>query len=96
MEKTVEVFHDVTTKPGETTMVEDLAPKVEQARVAAEEEHQLSVWDALTKNKVVVFWCVFFAFSAIGWYVPGLSRILVCTLYLHDTTGDLMHRSMVP
>lgn len=51
------------------SVVEDLAPKVEQARVAAEEEHTLSVWDALCKNKSVVFWCVFFAFSAVGWYV---------------------------
>ncbi|KAK7899976.1 hypothetical protein LTR67_003722 [Exophiala xenobiotica] len=47
--------------------IEDVAPKVEQARVAAEEEHQLSVWSALTTNKTVVFWCVFFAFSAVGW-----------------------------
>ncbi|KAL6245954.1 hypothetical protein RBB50_007107 [Rhinocladiella similis] len=64
MEKAVE-FHDGTKPRG--TVVENIAPKVEQARVAAEEEHQLSVWDALTKNKIVVFWCVFFAFSAVGW-----------------------------
>lgn len=49
--------------------IENVAPKVEQARLAAAEEHQLSVWEALTKNKVVVFWCVFFAFGAVGWSV---------------------------
>jgi hypothetical protein len=54
--------------------IEDVAPKVEQARVAAEEEHQLSVWSALTTNKTVVFWCVFFAFSAVGWYVCPLQQ----------------------
>lgn len=91
MEKAVE-FHDGTKPRG--TVVENIAPKVEQARVAAEEEHQLSVWDALTKNKIVVFWCVFFAFSAVGWYVtltknPG-------PLDLRNAAGDLMHRSTVP
>lgn len=49
--------------------IENVPPKLEQARAAAEEEHRLSVWEALSKNKTVVFWCVFFAFSAVGWYV---------------------------
>lgn len=59
--------------------IENVAPKVEQARVAAEEEHQLSVWSALTTNKTVVFWCVFFAFSAVGWYVCPCNNE-TCTL----------------
>ncbi len=54
--------------------IETVAPKVEQARVAAEEEHQLSVWSALTTNKTVVFWCIFFAFSAVGWYACPLQQ----------------------
>ncbi|KIW75231.1 hypothetical protein Z517_12005 [Fonsecaea pedrosoi CBS 271.37] len=49
------------------SIVEHVPPKVEQARAAAEEEHNLSAWEALSKHRTVVFWCVFFAFSCIGW-----------------------------
>ena len=49
------------------SIIEHVAPKVEQARIAADEEHNLSVWEAITQNKVVVFWCVFFAFSGVAW-----------------------------
>lgn len=47
--------------------IEDVAPKLEQAILAAEEEHNLTAWQAISQNKLVVFWCVFFAFSAVGW-----------------------------
>lgn len=47
--------------------IEHVAPKLEQAQIAAAEEHNLSVWEALTQNKTVVFWCIFFSFSAVGW-----------------------------
>ena len=52
---------------GADSTVEHVAPKLEQARIATEEEHNLGVWQAISENKSVVFWCVFFAFSAIGW-----------------------------
>ena len=51
------------------SVVENVAPKLEQARVAADQEHRLSVWQALSQDRIVVFWCVFFAFSCVGWYV---------------------------
>jgi hypothetical protein len=49
------------------SIIEHVGPKVEQARLAAEEEHSLSVWEAISKNRKVVFWCVFFAFSGVAW-----------------------------
>jgi hypothetical protein len=49
------------------SIIEHVAPKVEQARLAAEEEHSLSVREAISKNKLAVFWCVFFAFSGVAW-----------------------------
>jgi hypothetical protein len=49
------------------SIIENVAPKVEQARIATDEEHSLSAWEAIGKNKLVVFWCVFFAFSGIAW-----------------------------
>ncbi|KIV96703.1 hypothetical protein PV10_00532 [Exophiala mesophila] len=64
----MEVTHDDNYDDKLTdTTVKHVPPKLEQARLAAEEEHNLSVWRALTENKRVVFWCIFFAFSAIGW-----------------------------
>jgi hypothetical protein len=74
--------------------IENVAPKVEQARVAAEEEHQLSVWSALTTNKTVVFRCVFFAFSVVGWSVcPLNNRNLNSNVSL---AGVSMLKSTVP
>jgi len=71
MEKATDI-HD-ESKAADLT-VERASPKVDQARVATEEEHNLSVWDAISKNKSVVFWCVFFAFSCVGWYVTFAAR----------------------
>lgn len=34
-----------------------------------EEERQLSLWYVLLHHKALVWWCFFFAVSAIGWYV---------------------------
>jgi hypothetical protein len=47
--------------------VENIHVKTEQAREAAAEEHSLTAWQAIRSNKRVVGWCVFFAFSCIGW-----------------------------
>ena len=76
------------------SIVERVAPKIEQARVATEEEHNLSVWDAISKNKDVVFWCVFFAFSAVGWYVTFTHMVNYRQL-TDFSQGALMHRLMV-
>lgn len=64
MEKPIDLQHE---NKAVGSVIEDVPPKIEQAQIAAEEEHNLSVWGALTRNKKVVFWCIFFAFSAIGW-----------------------------
>ena len=48
------------------TAIEDIGLKTEQARAAAAEEHNLTAWQAVARNKRLVSWCVFFAFSAIG------------------------------
>lgn len=55
-------------KTQETMTVEDIYnSKHDDAAVAAAEEHSLTAWGAIASNKRVVFWCAFFAFSAIGW-----------------------------
>ncbi len=38
-----------------------------KAEVAAAEERRQSVWQVIRKDPRVVFWCLFFAFSAVGW-----------------------------
>jgi len=38
-----------------------------KARVATNEERRQSVWHTVKKDPRVVFWCLFFAFSAVGW-----------------------------
>jgi hypothetical protein len=51
--------------------------KRDDAAVANAEEHSLSMKDALLNNKRILWWCFFFAMSAIGWYancsrsIPG-------------------------
>ena len=45
---------------------EDLSSK-QDADAAAAEELTGSVLQTLRHNPKVVFWCLFFAFSAIGW-----------------------------
>lgn len=49
------------------TMIDNVEPKTEQLQEATSEEHNLTVWKALTTQRRVVFWCVFFAFAAVGW-----------------------------
>lgn len=38
-----------------------------KARLGTKEEHKQSVWQVMKKDPRVVFWCLFFAFSAVGW-----------------------------
>ena len=52
--------------------VEDVELKTELVREAAAEEHSLSAWQAIASHKRIVFWCIFFAFSGVGWWVPHL------------------------
>lgn len=47
--------------------IENIGVKAEEARIATENEHNLSVIEALKHNKRVVLWCVFFAFSGVAW-----------------------------
>ena len=55
-------------KTQEDMTVEDVYhTKQDEAAVAVAEEHSLTAWNAIVQNKRVVFWCAFFAFSAIGW-----------------------------
>lgn len=68
MEKPADLHHE---NKAIGSVIEDVPPKLEQAQLATEEEHNLSVWGALTQNKNVVFWCIFFAFSAVGWCVES-------------------------
>ena len=46
--------------------VEEILAK-DQAIAATNLEHRESVWQILRKEPKVAFWCLFFAFSAIGW-----------------------------
>lgn len=48
--------------------VEDVTTVID-ATLAAEKEHNEGVWHVMRNSPLVVFWCLFFAFSAVGWYV---------------------------
>jgi hypothetical protein len=54
-------------KATDVSTIEDVLGKGDNAAVAVAEEHSMTVKDAILNNKRVVCWCVFFAFSAIGW-----------------------------
>ncbi|RFU23972.1 hypothetical protein B7463_g12368, partial [Scytalidium lignicola] len=41
--------------------------KINDAAVAAAEEHSMSIMDVLRNNKRIVWWCFFFSMSACGW-----------------------------
>lgn len=56
--------------------IESINLKTEQAREAAAEEHTLTAWQAIRRNKRVVLWCIFFAFSCVGWYASVAHRFL--------------------
>ena len=54
-------------KPMDPATVEHVSIKRDEAAIAAAEEHSLSMKDALLNNKRILWWCFFFAMSAIGW-----------------------------
>jgi hypothetical protein len=61
---------DISTsdkKPTDHATIEDVSLKRDGAAIAAAEEHSLSMKDALLNNKRILWWCFFFAMSAIGW-----------------------------
>jgi len=60
MDSTTEVSKTIEEK------LEDVTSD-HQAEVATAEEHKQSVWEVVRKDPRVVFWCLFFAFSAVGW-----------------------------
>ena len=47
--------------------IETVELKTEQVREAEAQEHNQTAWQALAHHKRLVFWCAFFAFSAVGW-----------------------------
>lgn len=46
--------------------VEDVSSDL-QVDSVVKEEHATTVWQVIRENPKVVFWCFFFAFSAMGW-----------------------------
>lgn len=46
--------------------IEDVSSDM-QAETAAKDEQASSVWQVVRENPKVVFWCLFFAFSSVGW-----------------------------
>jgi len=54
-------------KPMDHATIEDVSLKRDEAAIATAEEHSLSMKDALLNNKRILWWCFFFAMSAIGW-----------------------------
>ena len=55
------------SKPVDQATIEDVSFKRDEAAIASAEEHSLSMKDALLNNKRILWWCFFFAMSAIGW-----------------------------
>jgi hypothetical protein len=79
-------------KPTDHAAVEDVSLKRDEAAIAAAEEHSLSMKDALLNNKRILWWCFFFAMSAIGWWVDLLSNKPESSTTAYCITGGLMHR----
>lgn len=46
--------------------IEDVSSDL-QIDIAAKDEQNSSVWQVVRENPKVVFWCLFFAFSSVGW-----------------------------
>jgi hypothetical protein len=55
------------SKPLDHATIEDVSLKRDNAAIANAEEHSLSMKDALLNNRRILWWCFFFAMSAIGW-----------------------------
>jgi hypothetical protein len=66
------------SKPVDHAIIEDVSLKRDEAAIATAEEHSLSMKDALLNNKRILWWCFFYAMSAIGWHVDTwlLNQIL--------------------
>ena len=60
-------------KPLDVATIEDVSLNRDAAAIAAAEERSLSMGDALRNNKRILWWCFFFAMSAIGWYAIRLA-----------------------
>jgi hypothetical protein len=79
-------------KPMDHTAVEDASLKRDEAAIAAAEEHNLSMRDVLLNNKRILWWCFFFAMSAIGWWVNLLNNQPETSTAAYCITGGLMHK----
>jgi hypothetical protein len=79
-------------KPTDHATIEDVSFKRDEAAIAAAEEHSLSMKDALLNNKRILWWCFFFAMSAIGWWVHLLNDKPKTSTATYCITGGLMHK----
>ena len=59
--------YSADSKPVDHAIIEDVSLKRDEAAIASAEEHSLSMKDALLNNRRILWWCFFFAMSAIGW-----------------------------
>ena len=55
------------SKVEDITIHDEVLAKGDEAALAVAEEHRLSVKDVLRHDKRIVWWCFFFAMSAVGW-----------------------------
>lgn len=67
--------------------IEHVSLKADSIAIATAEEHNLSMKDALLNNKRIVWWCFFFAMSAIGWWVFNPSERTDIAVLLTITQG---------
>ena len=83
------------SKPLDHATIEDVQLKRDETAIAIAEEHSLSMKDALLNNKRILWWCFFFAMSAIGWYVHALTGKWDVQQVINPSTGVSTHRLTV-
>ncbi len=57
----------VEAKTNEISTHNEIIFKADEAAVAAAAEHTLTLSDVLRHHRRIVYWCLFFSMSAIGW-----------------------------
>ena len=80
------------SKPVDHAIIENVSLKRDEAAIATAEEHSLSMKDALLNNKRILWWCLFYAMSAIGWHVDDLAIEPDSLNLANHRTGGSMHR----
>ena len=63
-----------TTKPSQVSQngvahshQEEALTKRDDAAIGVAQQHNLTIRDVLRNHKRIVFWCIFFSMSAVGW-----------------------------